>query len=96
MLENVALITEMAGSASVRRLESVGCEILAGARERADLRRQVEVEAWVAETRPQAVFVAAGTVGGILANSTRPAESIYDDVVIEADVIEAAAPAPRV
>jgi GDP-L-fucose synthase len=80
----------MAGSAIVRRLASEDCEILTVGRERVDLRRQGEVEAWTAQARPQAVFVAAGTVGGILANDTRPAEFLYDNLALEANVIHAA------
>ena len=80
----------MAGSAIVRRLQSEACEILVATRAEADLRRQGEVEAWMETNRPHAVFIAAGTVGGILANSTRPAEFLYDNLAIEANVIHAA------
>ena len=80
----------MAGSAIVRRLQSEGCEILVATRAQADLRRQGEVEAWMERNQPHAVFVAAGTVGGILANSTRPAEFLYDNLAIEANVIHSA------
>ncbi len=80
----------MAGSAIVRRLASEDCELLAVGRQEVDLRRQAEVEAWMAKTRPQAVFVAAATVGGILANSTRPGEFLYDNLAIETNVVHAA------
>jgi len=80
----------MAGSAIVRRLKSEHCELLTVGREDLDLRQQAEVEAWMHVAQPQAVFVAAGTVGGILANSTRPAEFLYDNLAIEANVIHAA------
>jgi GDP-L-fucose synthase len=80
----------MAGAALVRRLAREGCELLTAGRDTLDLRRQAEVEAWMARHRPQAVFVAAATVGGILANSTRPAEFLYDNLAIEANLIEAA------
>lgn len=80
----------MVGSAIVRRLASEDCHVLAVGRERADLRRQEQVEAWVEEARPQAVFLAAAKVGGILANDSRPAEFIYDNLMIEANIIEAA------
>jgi len=80
----------MAGSAIVRRLASEGCEILTVSRQDVDLRRQEQVEVWTAKHRPQAVFVAAATVGGILANSTRPAEFLYDNLAIETNVIHAA------
>src|SRR6266852_311815 len=55
-----------------------------------DLRRQAEVEEWVAAHRPQAVFVAAAKVGGISANSKLPADFLYDNLSIETNVIEAA------
>jgi GDP-L-fucose synthase len=80
----------MAGSAIVQRLKSERCELLTAGREELDLRRQAAVERWLAERRPQAVFLAAATVGGILANSTRPAEFIYENLAIEANVIHAA------
>jgi GDP-L-fucose synthase len=80
----------MAGSAIVRRLANEGCEVLTVGRQEADLRRQDQVEAWMAKTRPQAVFMAAATVGGILANSTHPAKFLYDNLAIETNVIHAA------
>jgi GDP-L-fucose synthase len=80
----------MAGSAVARRLETEGCEILTAGRNVVDLRRQRETEEWAAEARPDVVFLAAATVGGIHANSTRPAEFLYDNLVIETNVIEAA------
>jgi len=80
----------MAGSAIVRRLASEECEILTVGRRNVDLRRQEQVEAWMAKHRPQAVFMAAATVGGILANNTRPAEFLYDNLAIETNVIHAA------
>jgi GDP-L-fucose synthase len=80
----------MVGSAIARRLATEDCEILVAPRCELDLRRQAEVEDWFAEHRPDALFLAAATVGGILANSTRPAEFIYDNLMIEANIIEAA------
>ena len=80
----------MVGASLCRRLASEPCEVLTVGRDRVDLRRQAEVEAWMAETRPELVFVAAATVGGIHANSTRPAEFIYDNLIIEANIIDAA------
>jgi GDP-L-fucose synthase len=80
----------MAGSALVRRLGRENCEILTVPRSEVDLRRQAEVEAWMDKVRPHAVFVAAATVGGILANSTRPAEFLYDNLAIETSIIHAA------
>ncbi|MBI4184557.1 MAG: GDP-L-fucose synthase [Proteobacteria bacterium] len=80
----------MVGAALVRRLAGEGCEVVTIGRERLDLRRQAAVEAWLAEARPQAVFLAAATVGGIVANDTRPAEFLYDNLAIELNVIDAA------
>jgi GDP-L-fucose synthase len=80
----------MVGRALMRRLEREKCRLLTVARETADLRRQADVERWMETNRPDAVFVAAATVGGILANDTRPAEFIYDNLAIEANIIEAA------
>ena len=78
----------MVGSALVRRLQRENCEILVAGRGEVDLRRQAETEAWLAQARPDAVIVAAATVGGILANDTRPAEFLYDNAMIAANVIE--------
>src|SRR5260370_36090607 len=78
------------GSALVRRLAGEGCEILTATSGEVDLRRQSAVEEWFAAHRPDAVFLAAARVGGILANDTRPAEFLYDNLAIETNVIEAA------
>jgi GDP-L-fucose synthase len=80
----------MAGSAICRRLEREGCTLLTATRAELDLRRQAETEAWMKANRPEAVFVASATVGGIIANSTRPAEFLYDNLAIEANIIHAA------
>jgi GDP-L-fucose synthase len=80
----------MVGSAIVRRLAGEGATVLTAGRETLDLCRQAEVEAWLDAERPDAVVVAAARVGGILANSTRPAEFLYDNLAIEANVIHAA------
>ncbi len=78
----------MVGSALVRRLRHENCEILSTSRDEVDLRRQAETEAWLAQARPDAVIVAAAKVGGILANDTRPAEFLYDNMMIAGNVIE--------
>ena len=78
----------MVGSAVVRRLQKIDCEILTVAHKEVDLRRQADTEAWLAANKPDTVFVAAATVGGILANDTRPAEFLYDNMMIEGNVIE--------
>jgi GDP-L-fucose synthase len=80
----------MVGAALVRRLAREGCKVLIAERSDADLRRQTDVEHWMDVNRPQAVFVAAAKVGGILANDTRPAEFLFDNLMIEANVIDAA------
>jgi GDP-L-fucose synthase len=81
----------LVGSAVVRRLESAGhTNILTASREQLDLRDQGEVSHWFKAHRPDYVFLVAGTVGGILANSTRPAEFIYDNLMIHGTVVHAA------
>jgi GDP-L-fucose synthase len=80
----------MAGSAIVRRLEREGCAILTVPRAACDLRNQAQVQAWMKANRPQAVFVAAATVGGIMANATRPAQFLYDNLAIETNIIHSA------
>ncbi len=80
----------MVGSALVRRLSREGCEFVAVPRGELDLRRQKETEDWMLSSRPEMVFIAAATVGGIQANKTRPAEFLYDNLAITANLIEAA------
>jgi GDP-L-fucose synthase len=80
----------MVGSAIVRRLASEGCEILTASRSEVDLTRQSEVEAWMEKSHPDAVFLAAAKVGGILANDTYPADFLYDNLILEANIIHAA------
>src|SRR6185369_12526141 len=80
----------MVGSALMRRLAGAGCTLLTAARAELDLRDQRTVDAWLAKARPDAVFLAAATVGGIHANDSRPAEFIYDNLAIEANVVHGA------
>jgi len=80
----------MVGSAIVRRLAQEDCEVLTASRAEVDLKDQAAVRQWVTQARPDAVFLAAAKVGGILANSSYPADFIYDNLMIEANVIEAA------
>jgi len=83
--------TGLVGSAIVRRLRREGlANLLTVTRDELDLRDQAAVEAWFEEARPDYVFLVAGTVGGILANSTRPAEFIYDNLMIHGTVVHAA------
>ena len=80
----------LVGSAIVRRLEAEGHgSILTATREQLDLRDQAAVNYWFKANRPEYVFLVAGTVGGILANSTRPAEFIYDNLMIHGTVVHA-------
>jgi GDP-L-fucose synthase len=80
----------LVGSAVIRRLEREGfTNILAATREQLDLRDQAAVNYWFQANRPEYVFLVAGTVGGILANSSRPAEFIYDNMMIHATVVHA-------
>ncbi|TVS00877.1 MAG: NAD-dependent epimerase/dehydratase family protein, partial [Rhodospirillales bacterium] len=80
----------MVGSALVRRLQRESCDIITVGRDRVDLTRQDQVEAWMAEAKPQAVFVPAAKVGGILANDTWPAQFLYENLMIEANIIHTA------
>ena len=80
----------MAGSAIVRRLARENCEVITATRHELDLLRQADVESWIDEKKPDAVFHAAATVGGILANSTRPGEFLYENLSIACNVIHAA------
>ncbi|MFG1230603.1 GDP-L-fucose synthase [Xanthobacter wiegelii] len=79
----------MVGSALVRRLGSEGCSVLTSTRNELDLKNQGSVRAWFAANRPDAVFLAAAKVGGILANDAYPADFLYDNLMIEANIIEA-------
>lgn len=80
----------MVGSAIVRRLASEGCEILTTGRDVLDLERQSDVEAWMAREKPDAIFMAAAKVGGILANDSYPADFLYKNLVIETNIVDAA------
>lgn len=81
----------LVGSALMRKLKAEGySRLLTETRERLDLRDQAGVNRWFEANRPEYVFLVAGTVGGILANSTRPAEFIYDNLMIHATVVHAA------
>jgi len=80
----------LVGSAIVRRLRREGfTNLQVATRGQLDLRDQAAVNYWFRANRPEYVFLVAGTVGGILANSTRPAEFIYDNLMIHATVIHA-------
>jgi GDP-L-fucose synthase len=80
----------MVGSAIVRRLASENAEILVADRKTLDLTNQQATEHWLAKTKPDAIFLAAGLVGGIHANSSYPANFIADNLAIALNVIRAA------
>jgi len=81
----------LVGSAILRRLERDGAaSVLTASRDQLDLRDQAAVNYWFKANRPEDVYLVAGTVGGIMANSTRPAEFIYDNMLIHATVVHAA------
>lgn len=80
----------LVGSAVVRRLRELGhTNILTATREQLDLRDQAAVDYWFRANRPSHVYLVAGKVGGILANSSYPAEFLYDNMMIHATVVEA-------
>ncbi len=80
----------LVGSAVLRALESAGhANVLTATRDELDLRDQAAVGRWFRQHRPDYVYLVAGTVGGILANSTRPAEFIYDNLMIHGTVVDA-------
>jgi GDP-L-fucose synthase len=81
----------LVGSAVCRRLAQLGfANVLMATRDQLDLRDQAAVNYWFRANRPEYVFLVAGTVGGIMANSTRPAEFIYDNMMIHATVVHSA------
>jgi GDP-L-fucose synthase len=80
----------MVGSALVRRLASIDCEVLTAHRRDLDLRDPEAVDVWLSDNRPDVVFLAAGTVGGIMANDTYPADFLYDNLAIATTVIHGA------
>ncbi|MDC9824088.1 GDP-L-fucose synthase [Devosia sp. ZB163] len=80
----------MVGSAVARRLGSEECTVLTASRSELDLTRQADVERFIRDQRPDAIVLAAAKVGGILANDTYPADFLYENLLIETNVIGAA------
>jgi len=80
----------MVGGAVVRRLASENCEVITADRQTTDLMRQADVEAFFKKEKPDAVVMAAAKVGGILANDSFPADFLYNNLMIEANIIQAA------
>lgn len=77
----------MVGAALVKRLASEACEILTISKNELDLRNQAATKSWVAENKPDVIVIAAAKVGGILANDTYPADFLYDNLMIETNII---------
>lgn len=86
----VAGSTGMVGAAIQRRLQKEDCEILTTTRADLDLTRQGDVESWMAGRKPQAVFLAAAVVGGIVANDSNPVEFLTDNLQIQSNVLSTA------
>lgn len=80
----------LVGAALVRQLETIDCETITASRSILDLTRQSDVEDWMADTKPDAIFIAAARVGGILANDTYPVNFLMDNISIETNVFSAA------
>lgn len=81
----------LVGSAIMRKLNAERyVNVLTATRQQLDLRDQAAVNDWFRANQPEFVLLAAGTVGGILANSTRPAEFLYDNMMIHATTVHAA------
>ncbi len=81
----------MVGSAIVRRLKAVGYHnLITRTRDELDLRNQGDVQRFMSQFKPSYVFIAAARVGGILANSTRPAEFLYDNLALQTNLLQAA------
>ena len=80
----------MVGSALVRRLARENCRLLELPRRAIDFRDQAATSIWITSCKPQVIFLAAARVGGIAANAARPAEFLYDNLMIAANIIHAA------
>jgi GDP-L-fucose synthase len=78
----------MVGSAIMRQLAALDCTLLPLGRDQADLRNQKAVRQWFSDTKPQLVFLAAAKVGGIVANNNYPADFLYDNLMIETNIVE--------
>jgi len=83
--------TGLVGSALLRRLQAEGCSnLITRTHAELDLKRQAEVEEFFEAEKPEYVFLAAAKVGGIWANKTQPAEFIYNNLVIQTNIIHSA------
>jgi GDP-L-fucose synthase len=80
----------MVGAALLRALAHEDAELLTVTHKELDLRRQDETETWMRRYKPEFIFVAAARVGGIIANDTYPAQFLYDNLMIQANIVEVA------
>ena len=80
----------MVGLALLKELALENCTLLTASREELDLTRQTEVEVWILKNSPDVIVVCAAKVGGILANSSYPASFIYENLMIETNLINSA------
>lgn len=80
----------MVGGAVVRRLASEGCELLTAGRDSVDLVDQAQVRDWMTKARPDVIVLAAAKVGGIKANNDFPVDFLYQNLMIEANILQAA------
>ncbi len=80
----------MVGAALTRQLKAIDCETLTATHAELDLTQQSDVEGWMADNKPDAIFMAAARVGGILANDTYPVDFLIDNMKIETNVFSAA------
>ena len=80
----------MVGTAVVRQLQEIDCEVVTSSHAELDLARQTDVEAWMADTKPNAIIMAAARVGGIHANNTLPVDFLIDNIQIETNVFTSA------
>jgi len=78
----------MVGHALLERLKKIDCQIITESRSNLDLRKQKKVELWFKKNKPDYVFLLAAKVGGIYANNTFPADFIYDNIMIQTNVIK--------
>jgi GDP-L-fucose synthase len=80
----------MVGSAVCRQLENEDCNIIKAGRDEVNLVNQVEVNDWMNAAKPDAIVLAAAKVGGIQANNNFPVDFLYENLMIEANIIHAA------
>ena len=80
----------MVGSAVCRQLENEDCNIIKAGRDEVNLVNQAEVNDWMNAVKPDAIVLAAAKVGGIQANNNFPVDFLYENLMLEANIIHAA------